>query len=808
MLVAAIPFLALSLPTLVNAAPSTLLSYKTWSSYGCYEDEVSSRKLPYPVATEGGPSSMTVERCLDACFAAGYTVAGLEWSQECFCGYSLPPTPATDGRCDMECKGDASELCGGGNGLTVYQSSGPTSLQTYNGWTYNDCYVDSIWSRVLPHSMSVSGSMTIEKCLDACSAAGFEYAGVEYAQECFCGLSAPSQVATDGRCSMPCKGNPAELCGGGNGINVYHHLAPTNLQPYKSWTYSNCYVDSISDRVLPQTMVLHGGGMTVEWCLDACDAAGYAFAGVEYGKECYCGRDSPSDVANDGRCNMSCEGNAGELCGGPNGVSVYHSSNPNHQPGNLDSYKDWTFSGCYVDSVDHRVLPVRAAIERDPDMTVELCLESCKYLGFKVAGLEYEQECWCGDSIPPEPATDGRCNMVCNGNHNELCGGQSGISVYEFCAPVTTTITTTTGVVTEYTTLQTIATDYTDTATSNGLVTGTTTIVVPTTITTTIPIPITATTTVIGDVVLTTSLATVLTGSTVITVPVTVPITVPTPIVASTTIPVPLTGSTTVPVTLTGPTTVPIPFTAISTVLVPSTITSSVPVLSTGIATVPVTVARTSFTLSVFTGTTSFVDRLTTIFQPVIILTTLARTYTTTTGSPSPFTTSYPVTTLVGTSVISSFPITATTFTTTPFVTTSSVIAPVPTTSLGIETFPATSFFTAATTTPTAVVQPFPTTSFFGQPVTSTTTGFEPFTTTSSSIAEVPTATTIVTEFTTTTVGYIPYTTTVYNAEPTTVTTTYASPITVTTTIVTACEDCHENGNGNGQTSTTSQPPV
>ncbi|KAG8871579.1 hypothetical protein FRC20_010402 [Serendipita sp. 405] len=791
-MLAAIPLLAFLLPSVVKAnnKPSTLPSYKTWTSTGCYEDSVFSRVLPYPLATEGGPSMMTVERCLDACYSAGYTVAGVEWSQECFCGYNTPPTPATDGRCDMPCKGNPSELCGGGNGINVYKADGPTNLPTYNGWTHTDCYVDSIWNRVLPHSMSVSGPMTVEKCLDACNASGFEYAGVEWSQECFCGQSAPSQVATDGRCDMPCKGNPSELCGGGNGINVYRHRAPTNLQPYKSWTFSNCYVDSIYNRVLPETMTLHGGGMTVEWCLDACDAAGYDYAGVEYGKECYCGNYSPPEVANDGRCDMSCEGNPGELCGGGNGISVYHSSNQ-HKPHNLDSYNQWSFTDCFVDSIDHRVLPVRAAIESDPDMTIELCLESCKWLGYKFAGLEYGQECWCGDSRPPQPAHDGRCDMACKGDCHELCGGGNGISVYEYCAPTETTITTTTGVVTEYTTLRTVTTDYTGTATSNGLVTGTTTIVVPATITTTIPIPITATTTVIGDVVLTTSLATVLTGSTVITVPVTVPITVPTPIVASTTIPVPLTGSTTVPVTLTGPTTVPIPFTAISTVLVPSTITSSVPVLSTGIATVPVTVTRTSFTLSIFTGTTSFVDPLTTVVQPVIILTTLARTFTTTTGSPSPFTTSYPVTTLVGTSVITSFVVTATTFTTTPFVTTSSVIAPVPTTSLDIETFTDTSFYTAATTTPTSVVQPFPTTSFFGQPVTSTTTGFEPFTTTSSSVAEIPKSTTIVTEFTTTTVGYIPYTTTVYNAEPTTVTTTYASPITVTTTIVTACEECN-----------------
>ncbi|KAG8803723.1 hypothetical protein FRC17_006129, partial [Serendipita sp. 399] len=190
---------------LVKAAPSVVPSYNTWTSAGCYEDQVSARVLPYPVATNGGPSSMTVELCLDACFAAGYTIAGVEWSQECFCGYNLPPTLATDGRCNMECKGNADELCGGSNGLNVYQSSGPTSPSTYSGWTYSDCYEDSIWSRVLPEYRGVSGPLTVAKCLDACSAEGFEFAGVEYANECFCGRTTPTVVATDGRCRMPCQ---------------------------------------------------------------------------------------------------------------------------------------------------------------------------------------------------------------------------------------------------------------------------------------------------------------------------------------------------------------------------------------------------------------------------------------------------------------------------------------------------------------------------------------------------------------------------------------------------------------------------
>jgi hypothetical protein len=81
---------------------SVVQSYKTWSYANCYEDSINDRKIPNPGWVSG---PMTVEGCLEACYNDGYTVAGLEWSQECYCGYNLPPQVATDNRCDMSCKG-------------------------------------------------------------------------------------------------------------------------------------------------------------------------------------------------------------------------------------------------------------------------------------------------------------------------------------------------------------------------------------------------------------------------------------------------------------------------------------------------------------------------------------------------------------------------------------------------------------------------------------------------------------------------------------------------------------------------------
>jgi glucan 1,3-beta-glucosidase len=57
-----------------------------WTLLGCYTDNVSARSLPYGAGVPGGPSAMTNELCQSTCLAAGYTLAGTEYSDEC-CEY-------------------------------------------------------------------------------------------------------------------------------------------------------------------------------------------------------------------------------------------------------------------------------------------------------------------------------------------------------------------------------------------------------------------------------------------------------------------------------------------------------------------------------------------------------------------------------------------------------------------------------------------------------------------------------------------------------------------------------------------------
>ncbi|PVF94001.1 hypothetical protein CPB86DRAFT_70642 [Serendipita vermifera] len=66
--------------------------------------------------------------------------------------------------------------------------------------------------------------------------------------------------------------------------------------------------------------------MTVEKCIDGCAAAGFSSAGVEFGRECYCGNISypPSQSYLMSECNMPCTGDASKSCGGDARVLIYY----------------------------------------------------------------------------------------------------------------------------------------------------------------------------------------------------------------------------------------------------------------------------------------------------------------------------------------------------------------------------------------------------------------------------------------------------------------------------------------------------
>lgn len=215
--------------------------------------------------------SVTNERCTTACAAAGYPLAGTEYSGECFCGqvFSNGGAQVQDG-CNMVCNGNSTEICGGSNRLSLWSKIGsgsnptssipvtstpkPTStgtaLQLPAPWKYQGCYSEGTSGRAFLNQQPDSQTLTIEKCVNACIGLGYAVAGMEYASQCFCDNFVRNGAALvgDGDCSMACSGDASEKCGAGNRLSIYSNDTLIVYQPPTpqttnlpaNWKYVGC----------------------------------------------------------------------------------------------------------------------------------------------------------------------------------------------------------------------------------------------------------------------------------------------------------------------------------------------------------------------------------------------------------------------------------------------------------------------------------------------------------------------------------------------------------------------------------------
>ena len=464
-----------------GATPATAVAVTQnvngWASIGCFTDGgANARTLTYAQGVPAGPDGMTVEACTSSCQAGGYTLAGVEYSIECYCGNAfsngggkLPDLSS----CNMPCAGNSSESCGGPNRLNVYDfnngypasaiptanapatstSNAPPAATPTGGdpdWAYLGCYTDSTQARTLMFAEDAGDAPTAKTCIAACVAAGYTLAGVEYGGECYCDnkLNNNGGPAPDGAagCNMPCNGDASQTCGGPNRLSMY---TPAS----KGWQSLGCYSDSVQSRSLSHPMGIAGGAgaMTNEACQAACTAGGYKLAGTEYSGECYCDNviGTAGKAVTDGRCNMPCNGKTSDTCGGSNGLSLYsfgfYNTTSNTSPTTTSAAASatttkalstsiptgWTYSGCYTEQPGFRIM-----VNQQPDnqqLTIASCIETCSGLGYSIAGMEYMYQCFCDNYLRNAAtlsAKDSDCAMSCTGSASDICGGPNLVSVY------------------------------------------------------------------------------------------------------------------------------------------------------------------------------------------------------------------------------------------------------------------------------------------------------------------------------------------------------------------------------------------
>lgn len=176
------------------------------------------------------------------------------------------------------------------------------------------------------------------KCVNACYAQGYRFAGTQYSQECWCGQAIPIQKGDNANCNYGCTGSAGQACGG-NGIlkdSTWISLfadstrfdgntttAPLQLtQSVGNANFIGCYVD-VQGKTL-RRITTSSNIMTVDACAAWCGSS-YAYFGLEYAQECSCdvAINPASTVTDQAQCNMPCKGSNSQYCGGPSRMQVY-----------------------------------------------------------------------------------------------------------------------------------------------------------------------------------------------------------------------------------------------------------------------------------------------------------------------------------------------------------------------------------------------------------------------------------------------------------------------------------------------------
>ncbi|KAI9148881.1 WSC domain-containing protein [Paramyrothecium foliicola] len=371
----------------------------------------------------------------------------------------------------------------------VAQQGGPVREDGSGTYRYVGCYRENNPGRQLQTQLYGNNNLTADMCLTSCAERGFAYCGTQYHRECWGGPSPPTTKVSDLNCNFACSGDIGQWCGG-NGVgdlqgNAHISLWATNatlpppgtgpnppvtpnppvgapvvnpgLNGYRS---IGCY-NEISGRALPNS--IKTAERTVAACINACAPLGYKYVGLQYGGECWCANEfrEGSVPVPIGECNIACNDNKAEYCGGSQRLNVYQTNGTivsttrttpgpsatvsvslsststaavptSTVPAIKQSVGAYRYQGCYVaNNQGGRSLQGRSFYD-DP-MTLEKCAAACSQ--YTWWGIEYGRECYCDNQLRGNTAPDSTnttCSFLCPGDKLTYCGAGSRLSMYKF----------------------------------------------------------------------------------------------------------------------------------------------------------------------------------------------------------------------------------------------------------------------------------------------------------------------------------------------------------------------------------------
>lgn len=241
--------------------------------------------------------------------------------------------------------------------------------------------------------------MTQQTCAKFCITAGdFTYFPLDNGDTCRCDNDVPQAnfwARSASLCNKACSGAPTQACGGDSNIGSFNLFGtpPTPPGAMGGYKYLGCYADLVEglralweDGDVTQTM-------TVEACKALCiDDLGYRYFGVEWGVECYCGnrRDETSMLVEDYQCGMPCAGDANQICGDDQRLSLY---GPHDTP-------RYVYLGCQTNLDPNSPALGSEELFVSPHMTNQMCSGKCdRPDAYDFFGTESGDNCRCGHYV-------------------------------------------------------------------------------------------------------------------------------------------------------------------------------------------------------------------------------------------------------------------------------------------------------------------------------------------------------------------------------------------------------------------------
>lgn len=238
---------------------------------------------------------------------------------------------------------------------------------------------------------------------------------------------------TTSGCTMACKGNTTEYCGGSLRLNVYQFgtVSSTSTTPRSSTSSSgiessatvcSC-VGSVSTVTIWSSAASSTGSMTIP----SSTSKSISIASSSSISQSSAAQTISGTTSSSSQSSSTTSATSSTISTSATSSNISSSTTSSTI---ASSATGWSYRGCYIDGANGRILsntqPASAT------MTNEQCIAACQAAGYSVAGNEYSTECYCGNAIINGGAlvADTQCSTTCGGNSSENCGAGSRMSIF------------------------------------------------------------------------------------------------------------------------------------------------------------------------------------------------------------------------------------------------------------------------------------------------------------------------------------------------------------------------------------------